>query len=595
VILLRKLAAAVFAIDLRTLALFRVMLGSIMFVDLFNRAFELRIWYTDWGVMPREWWAQSLDGSYVSLFAANGQTWFVAILYGLEMLATLALLFGWRARAAAILAFVLNGSLMNRDIMVLLGYDVLLQCLLFWSMFLPLSARFSLDAALSDPPPSQPNRYVSTATAGLLLQVMSVYFFSAILKSGKPWHDGSAVDLALQIDGYSTPFGLWLNEFPSLTKILTHFVWYLKQYGPIVVFLLPFQALRFVAMFLFMAMHAGFIVCMNIGPFPWMSITSLTSLLGGWFWDWLDRLSQKREAGKGKEPLRIFYDRDCGFCLKSCLLLRTFLILPRAVIAPAQDTPRAKTLLEANYSWVVIDHDDHAYLKWPAFVVLLKRSPAWFWLGWLLAGKWAVTPGNEVYDAVGRNRGSFGAISGALLPFHSRPLIPGPFAHSVAGFFVGVMLAWNICSIHYLPESLYAFLTPPMRSLRFDQYWDMFAPFPSTEDGWFVLPGELVDGTAVDVFHPEREGVSYDKPKYVAREFKNIRWHKYMERIWSAEFSAHRLWYGRYLCRQWNTTHEGGKKLKTFKMVYMLENSIAFNHHPAVEQRVIGHIECYLN
>ncbi|MGQ3055957.1 MAG: HTTM domain-containing protein, partial [Nevskia sp.] len=80
---------------------------------------------------------------------------------------------------ALVVAFVLNASLLNRNPMVLLGGDILLTCLLFWAIFLPVAARYSLDAALSRTPPPVDNRHRSWASAGVLLQVMSVYFFSA--------------------------------------------------------------------------------------------------------------------------------------------------------------------------------------------------------------------------------------------------------------------------------------------------------------------------------------------------------------------------------------------------------------------------------
>ena len=592
----RKLMVRLFGIDLRTLALFRALLGSLVFADLVMRAVDLRTFYTDDGVMPRDWLVQFNGLWRISLHSANGEPWFAGLMFGLEMLCALAFLFGWRLRLASILLFVLNGSLLNRDQMVLLGADILIQCLLFWSMFLPLAARWSVDAALADPKPALRNPHVSWASAGLLIQVMSVYFFSAFLKYGREWWpEGTAVDYALQIDGYATPIGVWLRGFYPLTHFLTYAVWLMELCCPILAFSPLFnRPLRFVVMVLLMFMHIGFMLCLSLGPFPFASLTSLTVLAGGWIWDGLERRGARRDKALGGLGLRIYYDRDCGFCLKSCLLYRVFLILPRATIAPAQDTPRAKTLLEANYSWVVIDHDDRAYLKWPAFVQLLKRSPLFFWLGWLLQGNWAVRPGNAVYDFVGRHRGGFGALSGALLPFHARRFdTPWIFDQLVAGFAVVIVFTWNLCTLHALPRPLYAALTPPFRILRIDQIWDMFAPYPSKEDGWFVFPGELFDGTQVDVFHFVSKPVSYDKPEYASREFVNIRWHKYLERIWSVDYAANRLYYSRYLCQRWNATHSGAQQLRTFKMIYMLEMSVPHGLTPTVEQRVLWNHECF--
>lgn len=582
---------AVFGIDLRTLALFRFLLGSVLFVDLCKRALDLRVFYTDFGVMPRDW-AMNVNGLWrISLHLANGEAWFIGLLFAIEMIAALGIALGWRARRSIVVAFVLHTSLLNRDQLVLLGGDILITCLMFWAMFLPIAARWSVDAALSRTPPPADNTHCSFATAGLLLQVLSVYFFSAILKNGREWWpEGTAVDYAMQIDAYATPVGQWLRHFPQLEYGLTLFVYFLELLGPpLALFLVATKPLRFVVMVLLMCMHIGFIFCLNLGPFPWISLTSLTTLAGGWLWD----LAARRRAQPQSAPLRIYYDRDCGFCLKSVLLFRTFLALPQAEIAPAQDNARARGLMDANYSWVVIDHDERAYLKWPAFVVLLKRSPLFGWLGVLLSGGWAVAPANRVYDFVGRHRGAFGRLSAWALPFHERPYGVGPVAHAFAAFMVVVLLAWNFCTVHWLPNRLYAALTPPLRALRVDQYWDMFAPYPSKEDGWFVLPAQLVGGREIDLMHAERAAVSYDKPASVANEYVNIRWHKYLERIWSAQFSASRLYYGKYLCRSWNATHHGDEALKSFKIVYMLEMSVPIGQSPSVERRVIWEHECF--
>ena len=83
--------------------------------------------------------------------------------------------------------------------MIHTGGDSLLALLLFWSMFLPMGARFSVDSALNNGPHRESNRYLSTATAAVLLQVGMVYIFTAIMKSDPIWRENfSAVYYALK-------------------------------------------------------------------------------------------------------------------------------------------------------------------------------------------------------------------------------------------------------------------------------------------------------------------------------------------------------------------------------------------------------------
>ena len=173
-----------------------------------NRLADVTTFYTDWGVMPRDYIAATGGPLRLSLHLVNGDTWYAALLLIVEGLAALAMAFGWRTRLATIVVFVLEGSLLNRNPVILLGGDNLVVCLLFWAMFLPLAARWSFDAALAENRPPERNAYCSFASAGLIVQVLTVYFFSAILKNGREWWpDGTAVYYTMSLDRYTTPVG----------------------------------------------------------------------------------------------------------------------------------------------------------------------------------------------------------------------------------------------------------------------------------------------------------------------------------------------------------------------------------------------------
>jgi hypothetical protein len=585
----RHRAAEIFGIDLRTLALFRVALATLLAFYALNRIPDINAFLTDWGVLPRGYLVQTDAWSRLSLYLVNGEYWFAALLLAITVACAVALWFGYRTRLATVLLFVLFTSLLNRNPMVLIGGDSLLACLLFWAMFLPLGARWSVDAALSPDPPPERNLHVSAASAGLVLQVLSVYFFSALLKDAPDWWpDGTGVYYTMELERYTSALGRELAHFPRVMHFLSYYVWFLELLGPIVA-LSPWarRPLRFAVMLMLMAMHTGFAVFMEIGYFPFASLTSLTVLLGGWFWDW------RRDANERAHPLgpKVWYDRDCGFCLKTCLLFREFLILPRAEIAPAQDSQRAKALLEANYSWVVIDTDDRAYLKWPAFVILLKHSPLFHWLWPVL--RWSVLerPGNAAYDFVGRHRAAFGSLFEKVFPRRAVRFETGRLAQGIAGAFVAVVLAWNLMTVHALPDTPMSIASPLFRLLRLDQIWNMFAPFPSRRDGWPVYPGKLEDGTEVDVLRPG-EPLTWERPPSLSGIYPNIAWHTYRWRIIDKPFYGHLLYYGKYLCRQWNWNARPGKRLLTFEMAYLQELTQPPGQASSVERTVMWYHDC---
>jgi predicted DCC family thiol-disulfide oxidoreductase YuxK len=580
----------VFATDLRTLALFRAVLGTVLLLMLLQRLPDLGAFYTDDGLMPRDWLLASENPWRLSLHFANGTALFQGLLLGCSVLAALAFIVGYRTRLATLLSWLLLVSLHSRNPLVLTGGDYLMVCLLFWSLFLPLSARWSIDAAFSSTPPPTDNRHLSWASAGLLLQILSVYFFSALMKSDAVWWpDGSAVYYALSLDAYSTALGRWLLGFPLLLKWLSWYVYWLELIGPLLALSpLLMRPLRFAVMLLLMLMHIGFLLCMELGHFPWVSLASLTALTGGWIWDALATRDDRRPAGS----VRIYYDSDCGFCRKTTLLLREFLILRRAGIEPARSSARAQALLEANNSWVVIDAADEAHLKWAALVALLRASPLLFWL-WPLARLplWSA-PGNAVYHFVARHRQRFAAASGWLLAERKVRFEAGRAAQCVSALFVVAVAIWNTATVQaQLVSPLTQVLAPVLYPLRLDQSWNMFAPAPSKDNGWFVAPGRLADGREVDVLKPDAP-LSFEKPADPYGDMGNIRWKAWRNRMWDRNFRHHRQQWAGYLCRQWNGNRTESERLTQFRIIYMLQRTLPDFQPAPVEQRVLWRHDC---
>lgn len=568
-------------IDLRSMALFRVLFAGVLFVDSLRSLSNARLFYSDGGVLPRAALIEADSWTRVSWHLANGDPLFASALILATSLLALALLIGWRTRLVTILLFVLVGSLQNRNPLVLIGGDSLIMCLLFWSLFLPLGARFSVDAALSTKPPPRESLHASLASLGMLLQVLSVYFFSAILKDASDWWpDGLAVYYTLELERYATPLGRSLLAFPALLQWLSWFVYFLEWLAPVAVFSPVFLSpLRTTAMVLLMLMHLGFIACLELGHFPYVSLCSLTLLLSRRTWD---RLARWRPA----YPVQIYFDRDCGFCRRSCQLLRTFLVLGEAPIRPAQDHPRADALVQREFSWVVIDHEDQAHLRWAAFVALLQASPLWRPLALLLALPVWNAPGDAVYRWVAHHRGAVAQASAWLMPERAVGFELGRAGQAIAGLAAAILLAWNLASVQGLPTTVTDTLRPGLRLLRLDQFWNMFAPFPTRVDGWLLVPGELEDGNQIDVLQP-RQALSWDKPDSLSARHEHVRWHTYRWRLWEDEYAQYRKHYARFLCREYNRTAPAGKRLLQLQLIWMLE----LTREPgvaAVQRRDVG-------
>ncbi|NBW40437.1 HTTM domain-containing protein [bacterium] len=153
---------------------------------------------------------------------------------------------------------------------------------------------------------------------------------------------------------------------------------------------------------------------------------------------------------------------------------------------------------------------------------------------------------------------------------------------------------WNIRGL--LPKSNWTYFPHSVNwygeLLRIDQMWDMFSPFPLIDDGWYIIEGKLRDNSSVNVMNPESP-IPYKKPLYVSRTYPSQRWRKYMMNLWQKENERHRLYYGRYLCRSWNSRHATDKQLMTFKMVFMWEQTQPDGSEAEPEEVILWNHYCF--
>lgn len=559
-----------FGIDLRTLALFRVLVSVMLIADLLSRARDLSAHYTDAGVLPRSALLQMMGGWPMSLHALGGSAWWQGALMGLAALLALALLLGYRTRLATVLSWLMLVSLITRNPTLVQGGDNLLAMLLFWGMFLPLGARFSVDSALDRSAPTASSHHFSAATVALLLQVMSVYFFSALLKSGAPWmSDGTAVAYALQIDHLATPAAVWLRQFEGLMAALTHYVWWLELLGPVLIFVPLFQpGLRLALQWLFITMHLGFFLCLAIGLFPFVSITSLSAFTPGRVWDWLEAKLQDPK----RRRLSMHYDGDCDFCLKTCLLLRNLLLLGPVPIVKAQDNADIHREMLQHNSWVVVDHDGSRHVRWRGVALVFRRSPVFGLIGRVLGARVLAAVGDGIYQRVAAHRSALGRVTAAVLPYRAlQPELSRRVNFVVAGFAV-VVLWSNVASLPAAGVRLPKLLDGVVRPTLLMQQWNMFAPAPSVHEGWYVVRGQTEQGGNVDVLHRSLGEVDFERPRRLADEFPNYRWRKYLMRLAFELPPSHRLLYARYLCRVGQHAGGAGTTLAQVQIYFVHEN-----------------------
>lgn len=174
------------------------------------------------------------------------------------------------------------------------------------------------------------------------------------------------------------------------------------------------------------------------------------------------------------------------------------------------------------------------------------------------------------------------------LPANGAPLLPSRRVEVIAIITIIYIFAWNMRSTRAPFFNLPKALDPIGRTFRLEQKWNLFAPYPIKNDGWYVMKGELKSGKEVNLWYPDQP-VSFEKPEDVAAMYTGHRQQKYMMNLWTKNFKSYRLYFGKYICRKWNRFEKRKDKLQTFELFYMKERTLPQGEAKPEKIKVWGH------
>ena len=572
-----------FGADLRSLGVLRIAVASLLLIDLIRRSNDLVAHYTDFGVLPRGAMIEHTHSRWLlSIHLING-TWEVqAILFILAASFAVCLLVGYRTRPVTVVCWFFFLSVCVRNTVILAG-DALLSAILFWGIFLPWGARFSLDKALHPAWDDLPNRYLSWGTAAYVLQIAFVFWFGALMKSGVEWRvEGSAIYYALSIDQLATPIGLFLLQFPALLKILTFGVLWFEIVGPLLLFSPIWTGpIRTGVILVLFFMLLGFGLCLVIGIFVWTAALSVIGLLPSWFWEkvnlwWI---------GPVNRQITIYYDQECGLCSTAIRVVGALLPSGSALVLSAQSEPTFESDMRLHNSWVVVDEAGNRHYRFGAGVIIAKQCYLLRRFVPFLRLSWIASIGENLYKILAEHR----KVTCSLETSAGRNSVPaldlGKLQSAVVGFILVYVFFWNVAT---LPNS-HLKISERFRSigeaLGLSQAWTMFTPYPLKDDGWYVIPGKLKNGKQVDLFRDGKE-ITWAKPALVSATYKNFRWQKYMMNLWRNDYRQYRPYYAQYLCRDWNAHHSPELQLDELQIYFVVEMTLP-NYEYSTPEKVL--------
>jgi hypothetical protein len=568
----------------------------------------------------------------ISIHFYSGELWYQALLAGIALLAALALLIGYKTVLANFVSWFLLISFQARTPFTLQGGDTLLRMALFWSLFLPLGASYSVDArSPNNRPPSF--RVLSLASIAFIMQMVMVYWFAAVWKWGPEWRsEGTAVHLALQIDHFTTRAGRFVRGYPEVCRWLTYATIYLETLGPVMLFI-PFypSLLRLLVVCSFVLFHAGLFVTMELINFPWICSVCWLALLPAEFWDRIRaQLRTPEQTG-----LSLVYDPGHGGARRLLTWLQMVLVLPDARLLssaslPAQPPGEAPALQEHG-GWMVLTHQGRKLFGVEALAWLVRLSPLFWWTAWLF--RWY-----PVRWLAERLLHWFGGSPGTRAePAPGTPAwqpAQGTVAQCVVGCCLVFVTLWNISTfdspggkIDYTRFSValsqmwatapdhqvstpwmlilhsarlenavegdpvgpypdrttdkYAYLLPtPMRpfgrALAFDQGWGLFAPAPGKVHGWYLAIGYQKNGQKVDALHGG--ALREERPELVSATYPTGRWRQLMMAM--PYYDGLLANVARFLFEDWNRRHTGDEQLVGLELRWIREVSVRPGEDP---------------
>lgn len=545
-----------FALDHRSLAVFRLGLALMIFLDWFDRWPDLRVLHSDEGLLPRD----AITGlNPLSIFLFDGSVTGAAVLNGAGCVLALLLAVGWRTNLMVLLNWLMIIGVHTRLPIVMQGGDHLLRMLLFWSIFLPLGACWSVDAALSGERP-RPKAVLSFASAALILQVCIVYWFAAAWKWAPEWReDATALHITVQLDYFATRWTRFMRLWPEwLLAGLTRATILLEALGPAILFL-PFNVAwqRLLMIFLFIGFHMGLAITLELMTFPWVCMVAWLPLIPTALWDKI----QAAYTSDDTRRLQLAYDAERPRARRVLALLRTFLILNGAQLVAAR--------LGGSRGWVVIDRAGQAHHGRAALRLLLGLSPVFFPFARLL-GPAAAHPTTSPPLALTPAR----EAESQEAPRWQPP--GGVLAHVVLFVSFAYVVIWNVGSFNFagnravLPDQA----KPFGMVTALEQGWGLFAPMPGRIYGWEVVVGIKKDGTqvALDKVRPGHGGgpVVWEQPELQAATYPNGRWRKLLQNLPDINGYPYLLpCYARYQFEEWNRTHGPDDQLASVEVYWM--------------------------
>eukprot|EP00927_Polykrikos_kofoidii_P043028 TRINITY_DN37080_c0_g2_i1.p1 TRINITY_DN37080_c0_g2~~TRINITY_DN37080_c0_g2_i1.p1 ORF type:complete len:645 (-),score=54.99 TRINITY_DN37080_c0_g2_i1:64-1998(-) len=298
-----SLSWLVLPLDLRGLAMMRIIFGLLVVYEQLCLLYWQTELLSDVGFCSRApYFATSHNPDYPSFtpYYGVGRGAAVTMLILTHAAAALSVALGFCTFRSCVLLWVLHRGRMERFLWLSYAADGLACAICYWSMWLPVGQRYSLDALNSATDTSAPERdHAAVKQRGpvnsyvILFCLAMMYGQAGYFKVGDAWINGSAAERALTGTMRRTHWiaralassGLFSKVFAIVAVIIQRHLW--------ICFFVPHDYARFFSIAVFGLFHISLWLTMRIDLFQPFALCLLVACFPACAWDCFDTATNK--------------------------------------------------------------------------------------------------------------------------------------------------------------------------------------------------------------------------------------------------------------------------------------------------------------
>ncbi len=621
-----KLFRPWFAVDSRSLGIFRILLGFLCLSDILRRWTYIDIFYSDSSII-----SPTTSSSFYKMFnllSTFTKSWEVHLFFLIGIIFSIFLIIGYKSKLSHIISAIVIISIHNRAIILENAGDMFFNSVLIWTLFLPLGISYSIDSLKNslatfkenniddlnnrDFGLNKPKKIYSLAFFAMLYQISAIYFFTAFNKSGYDWKEGIAVYKMYQLDTFLTPIGFFLRDFITepVSKFLTYSTIYLEYSIPILLFIPIYHYIfRTFAVLALTCFHLMIQISIKVGLFSFTMIVTYALLIDTKVYYYLNRIIKKYII-KNKKYI-LFYDSDCGFCHYTIRIIKRLDIYNRITFADKNyNDEKPKNFDSLNKETAILFNPENKsiWIKHQAFGKLLCILPLGFMIGWIFFIPLVTNFFEIVYTFVAKNRTKISQYFGQQAcdisssqyasdineekhtPFQNSTNIIMKVCSSVIVLTLifatfNYNLVANEAINKYMEKNGYEKFTYNKNLKRICYYprmiqrWNMFSPTVLGTDKTVIIDAELYNGENINPFtgkEPVINSLEYENLWHGHTQF----WRKFFSRVSKKNNKKYIDSFERWIKKRSNNYFEdtiGDQKIKSIKIWSIRQRNAKIN------------------